>query len=286
MLYSSELEACRAWVETFNALPYNVVEKLLNNNDEEMVEVTIPTRGDRVYVFDSHESGEITFTPTGLEDDDMYMIHLDNGDDVTCLLEDFDVEREDFLPMWGTLWAFHDEIDNDWLRNEFETDGLKLMSECGFRIYEQEDYGFIFGIDGAGYDFYEAHWLPLDRARGLKWHSEEAVNTQAYSAEYDEDNMSANVFTKYLGIDLKVRVPNDKMRLLYYSMQDDFDKEDVLTELENAEEGQFTEEETALIEENAEEIASLYREIRDEDSSWHDCLMCAIKVFLSQHMNK
>lgn len=30
------------------------------------------------------------------------------------------------------------------------------------------------GIDGAGYDFYEAHWEPLYKARGLHWHSEEA----------------------------------------------------------------------------------------------------------------
>ena len=44
------------------------------------------------------------------------------------------------------------------------------MADCGFRIYEQEDYGYIFGIDGAGYDFYEAHWIPLYKARGLKWH--------------------------------------------------------------------------------------------------------------------
>ena len=44
------------------------------------------------------------------------------------------------------------------------------MSECGFRIYYSEKYGYFFGIDGAGYDFYEAHWIPLYKARGLKWH--------------------------------------------------------------------------------------------------------------------
>lgn len=29
------------------------------------------------------------------------------------------------------------------------------------------------GIDGAGYDFYEAHWIPLYEARGLHWHEGE-----------------------------------------------------------------------------------------------------------------
>lgn len=52
------------------------------------------------------------------------------------------------------------------------------MADCGFRIYEQEDYGYIFGIDGAGYDFYDEHWCPLYKARGLRWHDEEG-ETQA-----------------------------------------------------------------------------------------------------------
>ena len=77
--------------------------------------------------------------------------------------------------MWGTMWAFGDQIDNDWLNpiySDLVGDGLQLMADCGFRIYEQEDYGYVFGIDGAGYDFYEAHWIPLYKARGLKWHKE------------------------------------------------------------------------------------------------------------------
>ena len=36
--------------------------------------------------------------------------------------------------------------------------------------YESEDYQYIFGINGAGYDFYEQHWIPLYDARGLHWH--------------------------------------------------------------------------------------------------------------------
>ena len=32
--------------------------------------------------------------------------------------------------------------------------------------------GYFFGIDGAGYSFYEEHWIPLYKARGLQWHKE------------------------------------------------------------------------------------------------------------------
>lgn len=78
------------------------------------------------------------------------------------------MEYDDALPMWGTLWAFDDPIDNWWLT---ERNGIQKMAECGFRIYDQADYQYIFGIDGAGYNFYKAHWIPLYKARGLHWHT-------------------------------------------------------------------------------------------------------------------
>ena len=79
-------------------------------------------------------------------------------------------EDADYLPMWGTMWSFGNAADDYWLE---EKNGLELMAECGFRIYEQEDFGYLFGIDGAGYSFMEAHWIPLYKARGLRWHREE-----------------------------------------------------------------------------------------------------------------
>lgn len=76
----------------------------------------------------------------------------------------------DYLPMWGTMWSFGNFTDVFWLEEE---DGLELMAECGFRIYEQEDFGYLFGIDGAGGNFLHEHWIPLYKARGLRWHREE-----------------------------------------------------------------------------------------------------------------
>lgn len=82
---------------------------------------------------------------------------------------DVDAERDGWLPMWGTLWTFGCALDEDWARSNPE-----LVADCGFRIFEDNETGDIYiGIDGAGYDFYEAHWVPLYEARELKWHSEE-----------------------------------------------------------------------------------------------------------------
>ena len=71
--------------------------------------------------------------------------------------------------MWGTLWTLGCKSDEDWVSGNIEK-----MQECGFRVYEQEDFGILIGIDGVGYDFYEAHWIPLYKARGLHWHSTES----------------------------------------------------------------------------------------------------------------
>ena len=71
------------------------------------------------------------------------------------------------------MWLFGDSLDNYWLE---EKDGITRMSQCGFRILESKEFGYFFGIDGAGYDFYESHWIPLYNEHGLKWHDTQPDN--------------------------------------------------------------------------------------------------------------
>ena len=61
-------------------------------------------------------------------------------------------------------------IDEDWLKGDFGDNALQIMADIGFRIYEQDDIGYLFGLDSGGHDFYEAYWIPLYKARGLEWH--------------------------------------------------------------------------------------------------------------------
>lgn len=169
MIYDTIQEAARAFVGSFNAIPRSVVEKLMERDTDDVIEITPPSKYDRVCILAGRHKWEhgriVKFNPNS----DTYTVELDDGMKARVKNEDMEVEWDDDLPMWGTMWSFGESIDNWWL----EEDGLQLMADCGFRIYEQEDYQYIFGIDGCGYDFYEAHWIPLYKARGLRWHKDE-----------------------------------------------------------------------------------------------------------------
>lgn len=93
--------------------------------------------------------------------------HPDDWTELTIMDEEQENYYTDLLPMWGTMWSFGDACDDYWLE---KLNGIEIMSKCGFRIYEHDEFGYFFGIDGAGYDFYTEHWIPLYKKRGLQWH--------------------------------------------------------------------------------------------------------------------
>ena len=169
MKYETKLDACREWVRGFNAFPYNMIEKLISSDYGSWTEVTPITENDRVYVSEYNGYGEVIEIYENEDDEKIAKVELDSEEEVVEVsINDIEVERDDFLPMWGTMWQFDDSCDDWWIENN-----LDKMAECGFRIYESYEFGYFFGIDGAGYDFYESHWIPLYDVRGLKWHKGE-----------------------------------------------------------------------------------------------------------------
>jgi hypothetical protein len=155
-------EACEQWVNGFNAIPHVLIKRAYIKNIDDITEITPSSVGNYIYSFNHSEYGEI------IEKLSNGNIKAEINDEVVEIEEeDFEVQRDDFLPMWGTMWQFGDSCDKWWLE---ENGGLQIMANCGFRIYKTDDIGYIFGIDGAGYDFYEEHWIPLYEARGLLWH--------------------------------------------------------------------------------------------------------------------
>ena len=157
-------EATQHWVYGFNAIPTAMIARLMDQNPEEWEEVTMPVIGDTVYVYDEDTNGTIAAqTEAG------YQILLENGTCVTVIADDFTLVQNDVLPCWGTIWSFGEGMDVYWLEKGA---GLTALSECGFRVFYHEEFGYYFGIDGAGYDFFEEHWIPLYTARGLKWHNQ------------------------------------------------------------------------------------------------------------------
>ena len=159
-------DAAHEWVNGFNAIPTGIIDKLMSFDREDWHEVTIRSIGERVYCNKYDEYGEIESYDDETEE---YVVVLDNDNRVR--VDKNQVELDDPLPMWSTMWSFGDSADDYWLE---ELGGIQQMSQCGFRIYESYEFGYFFGIDGAGYNFYEEHWIPLYKARGLQWHDEAA----------------------------------------------------------------------------------------------------------------
>lgn len=166
-------EAANLWVtRDMTIIPYNVIRKLKEYDCDDIIEITPPSINDRVYInrisYDKSHYGEIIDMIKSENGDYIYIVKTDDDEEISVNINELEVINSEYLPMWGTLWSFEDMLDINWLENNLQT-----MANCGFRIYESEDYGYIFGIDGAGYDFYESHWIPLYQARGLKWHDKE-----------------------------------------------------------------------------------------------------------------
>lgn len=171
-------EAAHRWVQEFNALPQGMIATLMEAKPCDWHEVTMPAECDRVYVTNmpdvdadgnEFEADDCEGKIIEIRDNEFcpYLVELENGTIIELEADDMEVEYDDNLPMWGTMWSFGDNCDDWWLS---DGDGIKIMSECGFRVYENDEWGYFFGIDGAGYDFYEAHWIPAYRRRGLQWH--------------------------------------------------------------------------------------------------------------------
>lgn len=172
MKYNTIREAAEAWVSEMNAIPTEMIARLMQYEPDEWRNVTPPSRGDRVYVYDAPGTDEHYGEVKHCLESGFYLIEMDDGAEVECGEDDFEFEESIDVPMWGTMWSFDDNADYYWMT---DMGGLQKMAECGFTIIESEEFGYFFGIDGAGYNFYEEHWIPLYKARGLHWHKEEEV---------------------------------------------------------------------------------------------------------------
>ena len=83
--------------------------------------------------------------------------------------EDFEPE-EDGLgwvepPMWNTWF----EPSDSFIYEKIE-DMAKEVADLGFTLIYRDGEFWGLGIDGAGYSFYEEHWIPLYDLFGLTWH--------------------------------------------------------------------------------------------------------------------
>lgn len=167
-------DAAHEWVASFGHFPLDMIHALFAVDPDSWTEVTRPRVGDKVYVYTTQRNGEI-LKIIGNETDSLslirYIVEDDEGKELFLNRDDFEYEKEDTLPCWGTMWNFGDSADDYWLDS---LGGIQIMSDLGIRVFEHDEWGYFFGIDGGGFSFYEAFWIPLYKARGLQWHDPEA----------------------------------------------------------------------------------------------------------------
>ena len=156
-------EAARTWQHEFNTFPLGMIQKLYDVDPSDWCEVTPIAEDDQVWSNEYQSYGRVLEITDEIATVELY----DDEKMVEVELDDLSREDDGYFPMWGWMWQFNDSGDDWWL-----TENLQAMANCGFRIYCSDEFGYFFGIDGAGYDFYEAHWIPLYKARGLRWHDE------------------------------------------------------------------------------------------------------------------
>lgn len=160
------MEATKKWVSEFNAIEYTLFENAVEDNYEDLHEFLPVTVGDIVSDTETWRSFEVK---RDLGDGKFTVEDIDDGEVLEKPESELRVEKESMFPMWGWLWSFGNGLDEEWARENPE----KVVS-CGFRMYEYQPTGTIYiGVDGAGYNFYSHHWVPLYKARGLKWHDVE-----------------------------------------------------------------------------------------------------------------
>ena len=121
MKFDTIKEACQLWVERdMNQVPMSVVEKLMQVSDySDITEITPPAEYDHISIFAGDYAGEDGEIVRNVGDDE-YIVQLDSSkypDPVTAFSDEFDVERDDGLPMWGTMWEFKSICDEEWLEN-------------------------------------------------------------------------------------------------------------------------------------------------------------------------
>jgi hypothetical protein len=89
-----------------------------------------------------------------------------NYDELELLSKDY--PELDYPAGWGTMFHPECSLDEEWIR-----ENIKEVADCGFLVYYSDETGILLGVDGCGYSFWDAHWIPLYLKRGLHWHEKE-----------------------------------------------------------------------------------------------------------------
>lgn len=71
---------------------------------------------------------------------------------------DFEKEEEALYPWWNTLFEANSQF-----MSELLIEKVNELNEIGIHLMQVEETNAMMFIMGAGYNFYDAHWIPLYR---------------------------------------------------------------------------------------------------------------------------
>ena len=132
--------------EDFNDIRLENLQRIFPNWYEETLTVE-PTDKEVLYNYNKK-----SMTEDELEDAKMEMM---------------DTQRE---VMWGTLF----EAKNKFVAEDIIDNADAIISDAGFTIIDlsrenegEFQTGVFLGVNGMGYDFFDAHWIPLYKILGV-----------------------------------------------------------------------------------------------------------------------
>jgi hypothetical protein len=120
-------------------------------------------------IFPNWFENALTVEPTLMDLDDSGYVPKDMTENEIdeAKNELMDQQRE---IMWSTLFEAKGNTIKDLILENHE----KIINEAGFTIIDlsrenegEYETGVFLGVNGAGYDFYEAHWIPLYKIFGV-----------------------------------------------------------------------------------------------------------------------
>ncbi len=172
----TEQQGCSDW---FNSTHKAVSVDLLERPDEGrfLQCKDLPQIGETISEYGEYGScDDYPYEVTKINMEDEIIVAKNESEQIEISFEDLYCMNG--RPMWNTVWDLYSNPTYE---------EIKLFNDCGIGVYEDEDSDWYIGIDGCGYDFFDAHWLKLYRKMGLQWHTTEEswlrelrFRTQAY----------------------------------------------------------------------------------------------------------
>jgi hypothetical protein len=177
-------KAVRSLVGGFSAIPADwaqaVAEKL---DDEELY--AMPMWGTVFIANDMDKSNIEKLLTEAVPEDAVGLIEFaeDHGIEIAenemkllALAASDDDHEDEVRRIRGEVMEQWQESGND--NAALASFGWQNVGSTGI-VAREIDGHLMLGINGAGYDFYEAHWMPLYLALGYSWHKSEEKPTKA-----------------------------------------------------------------------------------------------------------